>query len=238
MSETGNDSESKKSRISYIAILSLVLSILGFCTNGLTSILSLLLGTIALIRIRKSARATRGKNFAIAGIVISTVILFFVCWNSLPATKAKKTLLKAQNTLANGRLANLPESTTDLKASGWGLLFTGEDYIRFAAMPEDIDKFIAESASIREVTPEILDPNHMYLPHTDEAEQKMRMDFENYIKHEYYNESSNPPWYKPTIKKRGRIYKIPGDPEKGGHNWGSVIVNDETNTVYIWVIWS
>jgi len=238
MSEAGNKAETKKSKTDWFAVSSFVLSIPGFCTNGLTSILSLVLGIIALIRIKKSLGLIRGRNFAIAGIVISTVVLLFVSWNAVPTVKTKKTSRKAEHILTNGRLANLPESVTNLKAGGGGGLFTGEDFIKFCATPEDINKFVAESPSIKEVAPEIFNPEHMHLPHPDDASQKTSNDFANYMNHKYYYEYYSPSWYKPTIKVKGRIYMIPGYPNKRGHNWGSVIINDETNTVYISIIWS
>ena len=187
--------------------------------------------------IKKSLGFARRRNFAIAGIVISTVVLLFALWNSIPSLKAKKTLLSTQKILSAGRLDSLPVSTTELEVSGWGGFTTGEDYIKFRATPEDINKFITMSQSIKGVTPEIFNSEHMYLPYIKDVEKNM--DSENYFKHNYYYEHQGAPaWYKPTITKNGRMYKIPGDPNMRGHNWGSVIVNDETNTVYIWVIWS
>jgi len=180
--------------------------------------------------VRKKTKKRKFNKLAVAGIVILTVALL-VLWDLSPTVRTKKIL-------ASGRLANLPESTTDLNVGGWGGGFTGEDYIKFCATPEDINKFIAESPSVKAVTPEIFSSEHMYLPQSTDASQEMRVDFENYYKHKYYYESHYPSWFKPTIKVKGRIYEIPGDPNKNGHNWGFVSIDDETDTVYIYVIWS
>ncbi|MHC4721950.1 MAG: DUF4190 domain-containing protein [Planctomycetota bacterium] len=225
MSEAGNKADAKKSKTNWFAVSSFVLSIPGFCTNGLTSILSLIIGIIALIRIKKSLVLIRGRNFAVAGIVISIVVLLFVSWNALPTVKAKKTL-------TNGRLANLPQSVTNLKVGGWAGLFTGEDFIKFRATPEDINKFVAESPSIKEVAPEMFNSENMHLPEPDNSQKTS--DYYT-LDHKHYDESNYPSWYRPTMKVKGRRYLIPPD---GYHNWGSVIINDETNTVYISVIWS
>ena len=136
-----------------------------------------------------------------------------------------------ESALRAGRLATLPKSATNVRAQGWSSIFSGENYLMFQATSEDISKWIAKSSSIRDCIPETFDFNHMHLPY--------RADREYDTDHEYYFPMpSNPQWYDLTIKVNGRKYEIPGDPDKGGHNWGTVIINDENNTVYINVIWS
>jgi len=44
----------------------------------LTQIASVVLGIVALTQIRKSNGALRGKGFAIAGIIISSVLIIFI----------------------------------------------------------------------------------------------------------------------------------------------------------------
>ena len=65
-------------RISVMAIVSLVLGILGFCTVGLTAIIGLILGVIALISMGKQPRQLRGRGLAIAGVVVSSVSFFVI----------------------------------------------------------------------------------------------------------------------------------------------------------------
>jgi hypothetical protein len=101
----------------------------------------------------------------------------------------------------------------------------------FQAAPEDINKWRADSSSIRDSVPETFDSSHMHLPY----QKDRRYD----AQHEYYFPMpSNPQWYDLTIKVKGRKYEIPGDPNNRGHNWGTVIINDQTNTVFVNVIWS
>jgi len=67
-------------KTSGLAIASLVLGILGFCTFGLAGIVGLILGIIGLITVRQSAGQLKGQGLAIAGIVVSAVslvMLFF-----------------------------------------------------------------------------------------------------------------------------------------------------------------
>ena len=64
------------SRTSGLAIASLILGILGFCTFGLAGIAGLILGIVGLIVISKSAGQLKGGGLAVAGIVVSAVSLF------------------------------------------------------------------------------------------------------------------------------------------------------------------
>lgn len=59
-----------------LAIASLVCSMIPFVL--LTQIAGLTLGIVALVKIRKSNGAIGGKGFAIAGIIISSLILLFI----------------------------------------------------------------------------------------------------------------------------------------------------------------
>ena len=229
-----------KQKTSGLAIASLALGIVGFCTFGLSAIISLALGIVALCRMKKSKGMLKGQGFAIAGITISAfvlvvilvIMLFFLCLRESPAERTERIL-------RNGRLADLPESATDVKVYGWAGIFTGEDYLMFRATPEDIEKFIAKSPSLKGATPEIFDSEHMHLPYQKEEESYTEEEFENRYKQKYFFPyHMDPKWYDLTIKVKGRQYEIPGDPNKKGHNSGSVLINDETDTVYIYVIWS
>ena len=229
-----------KPKTSRLAIASLVLGIVGFCTFGLSAIISLTLGIVALCQMKKSKGMLKGQGFAIAGITISAValvfilviILLFLCLRESPAERTER-ILRA------GRLADLPESATEVKVYGWGGIFTGEDYLMFRATHEDIEKFIAKSPSLKGATPEIFDSEHMHLPYQKEEEYYTDEELENRYKQKYFFPSHmDPKWYDLTIKVKGRKYGIPGDPNEEGHNWGSVLINDETDTVYISVIWS
>lgn len=64
-----------EARTSGLAIASLILGILGFCTLGLAGIAGLILGIVGLIVISKSAGQLKGGGLAIAGIIVSAVSL-------------------------------------------------------------------------------------------------------------------------------------------------------------------
>jgi len=82
------------SKTSGLAVTSLVLGILGVLTCGLTSLVGLVLGIVALVRINKSQGQLRGQGLAMAGTIISAVFLLLVPFSAamlLPAlSKAKQ----------------------------------------------------------------------------------------------------------------------------------------------------
>ena len=86
-------------KTSGLAIASLVLGILGFVSCGVTSIIGIILGIMAIIRVNKSNGALRGNGLAIAGIIVSVVLPMFIIPVALflPAlAKAKQRALTIQ----------------------------------------------------------------------------------------------------------------------------------------------
>src|SRR5262249_49300642 len=79
-----------------LAIASLVLGVLGFCSGGLTALVGLVLGIVALSKISRSQGQLGGKGLAIAAISISGVFVLLLPALLLPALiKARQ---KAQET--------------------------------------------------------------------------------------------------------------------------------------------
>jgi NADH:ubiquinone oxidoreductase subunit K len=62
-------------KISGLAIASFVLGLAGPFTNGVCALIGLPLGIVALVQINRSQGKLDGKGFAIAGIVISAVMI-------------------------------------------------------------------------------------------------------------------------------------------------------------------
>jgi hypothetical protein len=66
-------------RVSGMAVASFVLALVGLFTVGLSAVVGLVLGIVALHSIRIQRGGVRGKGLAVAGIVISAlVILIFI----------------------------------------------------------------------------------------------------------------------------------------------------------------
>jgi hypothetical protein len=69
-------------KTSGLAIASLVLAVCGLFTCGLTAIIGLILGIVALCAISKRTDQLKGKPLAIAGIVVSAVSMIFVLFTA------------------------------------------------------------------------------------------------------------------------------------------------------------
>ena len=122
----------------------------------------------------------------------------------------------------SGRLAPLPESATEVQCEGWSGIFTGETYMRFEAAPEDIERFISSSPSLKGQEPSPISvPTAIPVPG-----------------HEGFEEPHPliPSWYNAHQIKRGRVLVIP--PNDDGHNWGDITIDDDNHVVYIEVTWS
>jgi hypothetical protein len=62
-----------------LAVVSLVTGILGICTGGITSIIAVVCGHLALGQIKRSGGVMRGHGMAIAGLVLGyAMIALFV----------------------------------------------------------------------------------------------------------------------------------------------------------------
>lgn len=65
-----NDQKPKKSGL---ATASLILSITGFITCGITSVVGLVLGIISLVQISRSNGSMTGQKLAVAGVIVSAI---------------------------------------------------------------------------------------------------------------------------------------------------------------------
>lgn len=85
---------SQPAKTSGLAIASLVLGILGFFSCGVTAIVGLVLGIVAMGKVKKSNGTLEGFGFALAGTIISSLFLLMLPVNAallLPAlAKAKQ----------------------------------------------------------------------------------------------------------------------------------------------------
>jgi prepilin-type processing-associated H-X9-DG protein len=65
-------------KTSGLAITSLVLGILGAFTCGVTALIGLILGIIALVKIKNSRGALGGNGLALAGTIVSAIFVFMI----------------------------------------------------------------------------------------------------------------------------------------------------------------
>lgn len=83
-------------KTSGLAIASLVLAVCGLFTCGLTAIIGLILGIVALCAISKRTDQLKGKPIAIAGIVVSVVSIIFVLFTSFLMALLMPALVRAR----------------------------------------------------------------------------------------------------------------------------------------------
>ena len=84
-------------KTSGLAVTSLVLGCLGLVSCGITSLVGLVLGIIALVRINKSKGQLGGRGLAQAGIIVSAVLLLLA---PIPAALLLPALAKAKQKAA------------------------------------------------------------------------------------------------------------------------------------------
>ena len=80
-------------RTSGLAITSLILGILGLFTCGITALIGLILGIVAMVKVRKSRGALGGGGIALAGVIVSAIFLLMIPFFAamlLPALAAAK----------------------------------------------------------------------------------------------------------------------------------------------------
>jgi len=65
-------------KTSGLAVTSLVLGVLGVFTCGLTALFGLILGIIAMVKVRNSGGKLGGNGLALAGVIVSAVFLFMI----------------------------------------------------------------------------------------------------------------------------------------------------------------
>jgi len=154
------------------------------------------------------------------------LIAGYVVYESLPTVCANRTL-------SNANLAPLPESYYDLNAWQWSFIFSGSEYLKFKASPEDIERFIASSPILRGNTCVIYGDEKQRLPRPRDFGTKQDHFSDRY---EFYSpDPSAPDWYITELKGAGRRYEIkplryqcPGE----------VIIDDESGTVFVKLVFS
>lgn len=151
----------------------------------------------------------RNKKAIIYTVVF--LILLSIVFTKWPMLQKPSEQEKLTAGLKLGQLAELPMNATDVKVESKGNLFSKTVYISFKASKEDIESFINSSSSLNKMQPAI-------------------RDYTNKGSSVYFTFSDGTvSWFNVKTKK-ARFYEIPQDKNA---NYGTVIVDDSTNTVYI-----
>jgi len=208
------------------AVFSMIVIEVVESTITLLIFIVLSLGYQVVVYLLLKTRIRRELLWAILLLVPAIVLGADCLYKSLPTVAARRIL-------SHGELAPLPESAVDIKVFIWASLFSGEEFLRFRASPDDIERFLDESPILRGAECERFSRKRMRLhsPH----DPKKWGEYQEAGHELFVPDSSAPPWYKEEIKQGGRRYII--HPE-WGHYPGEVIVDGEEQIVFIKVVWS
>ena len=97
-------------KTSGLAITSLVLGVLGVFTCGVTALVGLILGIVAMAKVKNSGGKLGGNGIALAGVIVSAIFLFMIpifAAMLLPALAAAKQKAQQINCLNNEKQLSL-----------------------------------------------------------------------------------------------------------------------------------
>ena len=140
------------------------------------------------------------KCFLYLAIVAIAVVGFGRVWrHGVPAsaeTQVRYLLAHA----GQSDFAPLPRSATNFAYYQWNGLFTGETYARVQMSSNDLKSFITNSWELSATKPkEIFTAAHQHLP---QSERSVTEGDHSY----YFERTSAPDWFKPTIHGNGKAY--------------------------------
>jgi len=142
--------------------------------------------------------------------------------------------VRMRSFLAHAELAPLPKSATDVRFCSRSGFFSGEVFVRFTAEPNGIKWFLAESPALQGQVPEQFSAAGIGLEQPTDSERNPILHQTG--QHEYFTpRSTTPAWYKQEIRGPTRRYILQFP---GYEGLGEVLVDDETNTVYIYMCFS
>ena len=170
------------------------------------------------------------RRFKSAGLLRVTVFILpavlLAAWmvvSALPSSHIRAIL-------DGEHFARLPASATAVKVEGWAAGFGHESWLCFKATTQDVEAFLANSPVLHGLEPEHFGSDRMLLlpPRDDDADPGKYAAMPREL---LEWSPCAPGWYTPEIKESGRRYVVMGRMGR----YCTVIVNDETGTVYIYL---
>ncbi len=98
------ESAPAKPKTSGLAVASLVFGLAGLCTVGVSALVGLILGILALRKIRRSQDCLGGQSWAVGGIILSAFMVLFVPLVLVPAFLAARDAAYLETGSGNARL--------------------------------------------------------------------------------------------------------------------------------------
>jgi len=135
---------------------------------------------------------------------------------------------RAPQVLDRGGLAALPSSARDVKVYSWAFMLSGQFDLRFAAEPNVIEDFLANSPGLGGATCRMYSHQRMLLRGSPYIEHRGRQDERG--NHILPLEQNMPSWYEQELRGPGRRYEISW---YDGKYEGELLIDDEKHTVYV-----
>jgi len=157
-----------------------------------------------LLRTRISRPRTLAISLMLPSILLSGLWITWACVDREVFLRQVRPEARAARVLHDAQLAALPDSATDIEVYTWSSPFSGEEFLRFAAEPNDIERFIRESPNLQGKVPTQYSAEHMRLPVCDDMQK--RSEFEQAGHEVYFPHSNTPDWYKQEINAPARRY--------------------------------
>jgi hypothetical protein len=181
-------------------------------------------------RMRTAGGARRELLLLLPAVLLGTGWLALTGHDHRVLTHRYDPVRRAPAVLDRAGLAALPASAREVKVHAWAFLMSGKYTLRFAAEPNDIERFLAESPSLKGRQCQTYSRDRMRLRARNLEQRLSRPRADG---HEYYEPWMGVPgWYKREIQGPGRRYEV---------NWydgkyqGELIVDDEDHVVYVHV---
>ncbi len=189
---------------------------------------------------------TRGPNVKYQRAVLMVpVVVFSLGWPAL-AWHDRVVLLReydplvwAPRILARVQLAPLPESARDVRVYIYRVFLAGQDFLRFEADPNDIERFLADSTGPARIEPASLydgEPNQNDIERlvadssgVNDISPLLANVGKKRTRTVDYHKSSAPSWYDQPISSRTRRYHLNAP---GGI--GEMFIDDEKHAVYVY----
>jgi len=186
-----------------------------------------------LLRTRIKYPRTLTISLLLPSILLSGLWITSACLDRKVFLRHVQPEARAARVLHNGQLATLPDSATDIEVHTWSSPFSGEEYLRFAAEPNDIEMFLSESRILRGKVPNEYRATHTNLSAADGVEEQGTPAEAAYDV--LGLGPMAPDWYRPDFTNPARRYIIQ---PKRYQLPGEVIVDDEQHVVYIYLCFS
>jgi hypothetical protein len=134
---------------------------------------------------------------------------------------------RTRRLLEGAGLAALPASASKIRVYSWSTPFSGDSFLRFEADEDDIEKFLNDSAILKDVECQVFSQERMRLKRP--KEHKYDSDYGDGINEYFRPYGWTPPWYEQELRRPARLYKFAS---LYGHG-AEVIVHDEQNLVLV-----